>query len=317
MKLQLLIFLLFLISCTSDKKIKDEVLALPVEVQVDRFDEKFAAITPGNLQNLKQEYPFLFPAHYHDSIWIQKTKDTLQKELENEVAKIYADFSNYEAEITLLFQHMKYYFPAFKEPKIITITSDVDYKNNVIYADSLLLVGLANFLGNDHYFYEGIQRYITKNMTPTQLTPVLAEALILPYIEPPATTTFVEMMVYYGKQVYAKEQVLPIVDSHLLMGYEPEELDWAKANEAQIWRYFVEHELLYSTDQKLASRFLEPAPFSKFYLELDNESPGRLGQYMGWQMVRAFAQNNEIDLKQLLALSGEEIYKNSKFKPRK
>lgn len=308
-------FLLF--SCTSEEKIREDVLAIPVEVQIDRFDEKFAAITPENLQNLKEEYPFLFPAQYHDSIWIQKTKDTLQKEIEAEVAKVFSDFSTYEAEIILLFQHLKFYFSDFNEPKILTLTSDVDYRNSVVYADSLLVMGLDNFLGSEHYFYAEIHKYISKNLRPNQLTPAIAEVLIEPYVKPPTTRTFIDLMVYYGKQLYLKEQVLPLYDASQIMGYTQEEIDWARANEAEIWRYFVERELLYSTDPQLAGRFIYPAPFSKFYLELDNESPGMLGQYMGWQIVKAFAQNNKIDIKQLLTLSGDEIYKNSKFKPRK
>ena len=67
----------------------------------------------------------------------------------------------------------------------------------------------------------------------------------------------------------------------------------------------------------LANRFMDPAPFSKFSLELDNESPGRLGRYMGWQIVRAFMNNNEVKLNQLLNLSAEEIFKKSNYKPKK
>jgi hypothetical protein len=41
-----------------------------------------------------------------------------------------------------------------------------------------------------------------------------------------------------------------------------------------MWRYFIEKELLYSVDQKLIPRFINMAPFSKFYLEIDNEGQG-------------------------------------------
>ena len=30
----------------------------------------------------------------------------------------------------------------------------------------------------------------------------------------------------------------------------------------------------------LIQRFIDPAPFSKFYLEIDNQSPGRIGVWM-------------------------------------
>lgn len=310
-------FLFFVFSCTSEKKLDDKVLAIPVDVNIDRFDEAFANATPENLTQIKENYPLFFPEQYHDTIWYQKMQDTLQLELEAEVAKVFTDFTVYEDEITLLFQHLKYYFPDFKEPEIITLISDVDYRNRVLYADSLLVVGLDNYLGSDHYFYIDIHRYIAKNLNPKQLTPEIAEAISQRFVKPPTSRTFMDLMVYYGKKAYLKEQLLPLFDEYRIMGYTEVEIDWARANETEIWRYFVERELLFSTDPQLASRFINPAPFSKFYLELDNESPGMLGQYIGWQIVRAFAENNEIDLRQLLTLSGEQIYKNSKFKPRR
>jgi uncharacterized protein YjaZ len=89
------------------------------------------------------------------------------------------------------------------------------------------------------------------------------------------------------------------------------------ANEEQIWRYFIERELLYSTENGLDARFLAPAPFSKFRLELDSESPDRLGSYVGWQIVRAFMAKNSVTLQQLINLPAEEVFKQSNYKPKK
>jgi len=74
---------------------------------------------------------------------------------------------------------------------------------------------------------------------------------------------------------------------------------------------------LYNTDPKLPNRFIADAPFSKFYLELDNESPGRLGQYMGWQIVRAYAETTGEDIMTIMQTESEEIFRKSKFKPKK
>ena len=63
----------------------------------------------------------------------------------------------------------------------------------------------------------------------------------------------------------------------------------------------------------MIDRFLEPAPFSKFYLQLDNESPGKVGRWIGWQIVRYYHKNNpEISLKKLIKTSSQEllIYQN-------
>ena len=133
----------------------------------------------------------------------------------------------------------------------------------------------------------------------------------------PRNRTFLSRMVYYGKELYLKDRLLPFISDAQKIGYSNEELEWAKANEEQMWRYFVESELLYSTDSALDRKFLDPAPFSKFGLELDNESPGRLGRYTGWQIVRAFMENNPISLQQLLEMPADEILKESNYKPRK
>ena len=65
--------------------------------------------------------------------------------------------------------------------------------------------------------------------------------------------------------------------------------------------------MLYSTDASLPGRFISDAPFSKFYLELDNESPGRLGQYIGWQIVKSYMNNNDVQMKDMLQKEAKEI----------
>lgn len=320
MKKNLFLFIcgIFLIlSCASESELEKEIAAIPVEVDIERFDRVFAEATPENLPEIKREYPYLFPAQYADSVWIAKTQDTLQKELEREVEKAFPNLSPLEDELESLFQHLKYYFPEFKEPKVITVISDVDYRNSVVAADSLLFIGLDNYLGKDHHFYGDIPRYFTNNFNRDQITPDIAEEYAEQIVQAPASRTFLAAMIYYGKIHYTKQLLLPGFSEDRIIAYTEEELDWARANEDEIWRYFIERELLYSTDPQMAPRFINPAPFSKFYLELDNESPGRLGQYMGWQIVQAYAKNNDATLNDILRTPAEEIFNNSRFKPRK
>ena len=75
--------------------------------------------------------------------------------------------------------------------------------------------------------------------------------------------------------------------------------------------------MLYSTDSGLYDRFMANAPFSKFYIDIDKESPGRIGVLLGWQIVRSYMKNNEVTLQQLLQTDAEEIFKKSKYKPKK
>ena len=124
-------------------------------------------------------------------------------------------------------------------------------------------------------------------------------------------------MIYFGKTLYFKDVMLPETFDEIKIGYTKEQLNWATINEENIWQHFVENEMLFSTDNKLPARFINPAPFSKFNLELDGESPGRLGQYIGWQIVRAYAKNNDATLQEILNMNPEDIFNKSKYKPRK
>ena len=139
-------------------------------------------------------------------------------------------------------------------------------------------------------------------------------ASVVPF---PRERSFVAQMVYYGKILYLKDKLLPLEPDSVKIGFTGGELEWARANEGQIWRYFIERELLYDTDRELAPRFLDPAPFSKFRLELDSESPGRIGRYMGWQIVHSYMDKSGASLSELLAMPGEELFRESNYKPPK
>ena len=124
-------------------------------------------------------------------------------------------------------------------------------------------------------------------------------------------------MIYYGKQLYLNDLLLTDYTDAEKMGYSPEQIIWCQENESYMWRYFIEKEMLYSNDQKLISRFINPAPFSKFYLEIDNDSPGQVGAWIGWQMVRSYMKNNDVPLVDLLKTNAKEIFVKSKYKPKK
>ena len=88
-------------------------------------------------------------------------------------------------------------------------------------------------------------------------------------------------------------------------------------NEKEIWNFFVSKELLFSTDPDLINRFILPAPFSKFYLNIDIDSPGKIGQWLGLQIVNAFQKNERKSIDELLKTPTRELFENSKYKPRR
>ena len=316
-KLWFLILVVSIFSCDKKSETEAEIGRINADFKLIRFDEKFASATPTSLPELKSQYPFLFPEQYPDSVWVQKLNDSIQNEIETEVSKAFPEFSEEEGELYKLFQHVKYYFPDFKVPDVITVTSEVDYKNKTLYTGDYLFVALDTYLGEEHKFYIGMQEYLRKNFRKEQIVSDAASEIAKKYVPKPEARTFLAHMLYYGKILYLKDRFIPFKPDAEKIGYTQEELDWAAANEDQIWRYFIENELIFDTDSQLYTRFLYPAPFSKFYLQLDAESPARLGQYIGWNIIRAYMDKNDVSIRRMLNTPAEEIFNKAKYKPKK
>ncbi len=312
----LVVFCLFILSCDKKTKVQSAVNAIPLELKVERFDKVFFETKPEDLENVKKKYPFFFPAGNDNRVWIDKMQDPLWRELYTEVQKKYSNFDSVKLELETLFKHIKYYFPKTKTPKVITIISEMDYNNKAIYADSLVIVSLELYLGKGHKFYQ-FPNYLKQNFEQKQIAPDVVSSFSASKIPPILEKDLLSHMIYQGKQLYLKDLFLPGYTDAEKMGYTPEQIVWCQENESYMWRYFIEKEMLYSNEQKLIPRFINPAPFSKFYLEIDNDSPGQVGAWIGWQIVRSFMKINELPVEDLLRTGAKEIFVKSKYKPQK
>jgi gliding motility-associated lipoprotein GldB len=313
----LILCCMLLVSCTKKEKLSVDVSDIEATVTIKRFDQAFYTSSAVKLAALKNDYPYLFPTQTPDSIWVAKMQDQDEQALFAETQKVYQTFEDESAQLSTLFKHIKYYYSTFKEPTVITVLSNVAYESSVVYADSLLFISLDVFLGDDSVIYQDFPDYIKRNFTKDHLSVAVAEALAEREIPRPATRTFISRIIQRGKLLYMMDAFLPKVNDAYKIGYTTAQIEWAHLNDIDIWKYFIENEYLFSTDQELSSRFIENAPFSKFFLANDNESPGRIGEWFGWQIVRAFMEHNEVSLQQMLQTDNETIFKKSKYKPSK
>lgn len=313
----LLISAILLISCDKKSKTEEAIEEIPVELEVKRFEKEFYSSKPEDLASLKEKFPDFFPAGNEDQVWIEKMNDTLQQEFNAEVQKKFSDFSKQTSDIEELFRHIKYYFPNAKIPKVVTTLSDFDPNTKAIYTNDFLIIPLDLYLGSDHRFYEDFPNYQKFDFNESHLLPNIVGAFSGGLISQPKDKTLLSQMIYFGKKMYLSDLLIPKVSDADKIGYTPEQITWSQENEGYVWRYFVDENLLYDSDPKLPGRFINPAPFSKFYLEIDNESPGRIGVWIGWQIVRSYMKNNDVSLQQLLQADAKEIFDNSKYKPKK
>ena len=233
LKYLLPIALVLLLSCN---RTKYPVVPPSVKVEVLRMDSIFFNTPAEKFPQLKAKYPLFFPEATSDKEWIEKQHDTLERELFTETAKTIGNFSQQKEQIERICDHVKYYFPQFTPPKVVTLISDVDYLSRVIYADSLLLIGADNYLGSKHRFYMDLDGYIAQELDLKYLPTDVALAFAQAIIPSPRNATFLDTMLYEGKVLYLAQRFLPTTAQRDLLKYSQEKYQWAEANEAQIWR---------------------------------------------------------------------------------
>ncbi|PHR71166.1 MAG: gliding motility lipoprotein GldB [Lutibacter sp.] len=313
---RLLLILVLISSCKDETRKTVDVSDIEVDFTVDRFERKFYNTSDENFDTLKNEYAFML-SNQHDSVWLNKMQNEDEQYLFKESEQIFEDFTEVKEELTSLFKHIKYYNPKFRAPKVITHISDLDFEYPVIYSDSLLFISLDMYLGKDNIVYRSFPGYLSENYKKERIVVDAAKDIINQSYRKSRSRTFLYRMINEGKFMFLIDSYLPTVSDDLKIGFSSEKLAFSEHNEIDIWKYFIQNELLYSNDTDLNKRFIENAPFSKFYLESDKETPGRIGVWIGWQIVRSYMKNNDVTLQQLLTVEPEDIYKKSKYKPRR
>ena len=117
--LAFLVLMLFLIvSCDKKSKIKEEVEAVPVQLDIVRFDKIFYETPIEEFPSIRKKYSSFFPEQFSDTVFTNKMTDPLYRELYTEVQKKYANIEPVKSELTSLFKHIKYYFPKTKTPSL-------------------------------------------------------------------------------------------------------------------------------------------------------------------------------------------------------
>ena len=286
-------------------------------LKIERFEKVFYESDISSIDKVKEMYPFFFPSNFSDEIWGRRLNDPIQREIYNEILYQYDDISSLQIQITKFFKNNNDYFDSIQKPRLITVNTDVDYRNRIILADSILLIGLDNYLGFDHRFYEGIPNYIKEDLNSENIISDIASQYAKKLIPSFENYTFLDKIIYHGKVLFYKDIILDEVPDKFKIGYSQKKINWAIENEYFVWAYFIENEILFDPDNKLNSRFINNAPFSKFYLENDKDSSEMIGKFIGWQIVKSFMKNNKISFNEMIALKPIDIYNKSKYKPRK
>ena len=318
-KIQIKIFVLIisvlLLSCDYNKNKESKNAINYIDVEFDRFEKKFFNSSLDSLSKLIDEYPFLFSKRFSLDEWKAIKTDSTRKEIFNKTDSVFKNFKSVENGVKKIFTNTKNFFPNFKSPKLITLNNGIDYKYKIIDSDSIILISLDCYLG-ENIFYNNIPAHISKLMVPEFVTIDISELISSRYVEIPLDRKFISKIIYHGKLLFLMKEVSGI-DPLKALGFNKNNKDWMIENENNVWKYFVENDLLFSTQSSLDYRFLANAPFSKFGLSIDFESPPMVGRWIGYQIVKSYSKKNKSNLNDLLNQDNYELYLKSNYKPNK
>ncbi|MFD2512708.1 gliding motility lipoprotein GldB [Pontibacter locisalis] len=325
----LILAVLFLAFGCKDEgcEIPSEIAEIPVDIEIERLEKPFyAADTKAGMADFIKTNP-LFADKYlqrdqypADSLLINPLLELATNEsldtLVQESSKRFGNMQQEEEQLETAFKHIKYYYPEFNSPQVKTFVTGLGTLGSDLFiSDSLIVFGLDYFIGKGATYRPQVYEYILKRYEREMMIPA-AMLLLSNRFNKTNTTdrTVLSEMVNMGKAYYFVEKVMPCIPDSLIIGYSGQELADVEHNEGRIWAHFIEKSLLYEKNPFLINKYLGERPTTP---EIDAKAPGRLGAWVGWQIVREYmAKNPDVTLPELMAnTDARKIFTESKYKP--
>jgi gliding motility-associated lipoprotein GldB len=323
-------FLLLILGFACGKKeetceLSSEILNQDLTLNITRLENDFFKVkTYEEFKYLFEEHPEftreylqmdLYPSP--DSLAAELLavhQDSSMQVLFDSVEYVYRDFSDIEKELETAFKAIKYYFPEFQVPKVYTFVSG--FNSDLVVTDELIVIGLDYFLPPSHAFQPELPRYMAERYDRPYIVPMIVMAISARFNKTnPADNTLLAEMIYYGKTYHFTKAILPCTSDQYIIGYTPEAITESFDNEELIWSHFVENELLYETNPFEIRKYIGEAPFTD---AISTKAPGRLGRWLGWNIVDDYQFNQGVDLPTLMAEpDAEKIFSQSGYRPRK
>ena len=205
-------------------------------------------------------------------------------------------------------------FPSISKPRVYMHVSGWEQK--VVVTDDVLSLSADFYLGADYpryqdYFYD----YQLKNMNADRIVPDYLLGFMMANLPFSGNQeVLLDRILYEGKLVYILSRLLPDRQIWEYIGYTKEEYLWCSNNQERIWGLILENQHLFTPNALITSQYLKDAPHTAF---LPNESPGKVGVWVGYQIIIAFMKHHpDVTLKELVDLTDyQKILKESRYKP--
>ncbi|MFD3002151.1 gliding motility lipoprotein GldB [Pontibacter toksunensis] len=324
----LLLTLLLAFGC-DDKgcELPDEIAGIPVDVEIERLEKPFfaaastqdiAAFLKANPQfadkylqagNQPPDSPIL------SSLYELATNPNLDT-LARQAVQRFGEMEEEEKQLETAFKVVKHHYPEFNVPQVKTFVTGLGSMGNDLFvSDSLFVFGLDYFIGKTASYRPQVYDYILSRYEREKMVPAAMLLLSDRYNQTdPSDRTLLAEMLNIGKAYYFVQTVLPCTADSAIISYSSQQIADVNRNEGRIWAHFIEKSLLYEKSPFVVNKYIGERPNTP---EIDGTAPGRIGAWVGWQIVRKYMERNQdVTLQELMAETDyRKIFNESKYKP--
>ena len=333
--------IIFSLACNNTEG--PDVSGIRVDITIHRFDRfLYEKLDTNNIQHgmaqVQQQFPFFaadffqnilgLPFPVNGSIDTAATHSfteikrflTLTRPLYDSLAPLFSNTHQLQKELEQGFQHVRYYFPSYQVPQVVTYIGPFDAPAIAITSKALA-IGLQLYGGRNFSFYTSDQgqeiypRYISTRFEPAYITSNAMKAIAEDiYPDQASGRPLIEQMITRGKQWYLLDKFLPQTADSLKTGYTAKQLAWCRENEGVIWNSFLQNNDLYTTEPFIIKNYIGEAPTTE---GMPAVSPGNIGQWVGWQIVKAYAASHpDIKPDQVIKTDPKIVFKESRYRPK-
>lgn len=335
------------ISCNNDKNIPD-VSSIEIKIETKRFEQDFFAMdtmkVEASMNNLLKKYPHFLPDFIYNILGLDMDSLLLPGNAQQEAVRlfihdyrpikdsaglVFKNFTKETEEIKKGLQFVKYYFPKYILPKsIITFIGPLNANFQTsfgtqgdILTSEGLGVGLQLHLGSNFSIYKSpagqslYPDYISNNFdAPHVAVNCMRNIIDDMYPDKSVGRSLLEQIVEKGRRLYLLTKFLPYTPDYINMGYTETQMKAAYENEAVIWNFFLNNDLLNNSEQNLIKNYIGESPKTQ---EFGENSPGNLGSFSGLQIIRKYVNKfPETSPADIMKMAPLEIYSLSKYKPK-
>ena len=325
----LLTISLLISGCRKDP-FKVNVNRIQLDLEIERFDRMVFALG----DSLEQEIMRLKDEHGHflelfsyvinigrpdDPTFSEYLNSFLMDEINREVYQktdqVFKDLEWLEIKLANAFRHYLYYYPDSAVPSLYSYVSR--FNHSLIIDEGIIGIGLDKYLGSEVDYYKrlGLPEYMRIRMEPAKIpSDCIYYWASTEFLLPEGESTLLDHMIHQGKLYYFSRALMPEEPLHLIFGFTTDQLEWCNTNEAAMYEYLVENKLMFSNDYMVINKLIMEAPFTGYFSQ---ESPGRAGAWLGYQIIYSYMKRNPgITLPELMEDTDYlAIFNASKYRP--